>query len=186
VCNEGSKPGDCRPLSLSRERRRFRACRRALRRSGYFCFGPRDDLLWELVVWIPEQAATGPLYDALADVTTSGGSVRLPFDPSEVIDNLRYERYRNNGSRNGSGFRGQSMARSLYYWMRPFLPVPIRRHIQRAYLSDWKDIRFPRWPVDRTVEQCLERLLVLSMKAQSVETIRLSGSGRIVRRAARS
>jgi len=138
---------------------------------GYFCFGLETICYGSSSSGSRSKQPTGPLYDALADVTTSGGSVRLPFDPSEVIDNLRYERYRNNGSRNGSGFRGQSMARSLYYWMRPFLPVPIRRHIQRAYLSDWKDIRFPRWPVDRTVEQCLERLLVLSMKAQSVETI---------------
>ena len=63
------------------------------------------------------------------------------------------------------------MARSLYYALRPFLPVSIRRHIQRAYLSGWKEIQFPQWPVDRTVEQCLERLLALSMKAQGVQTV---------------
>src|SRR5207247_11088452 len=101
------------------------------------------------------ERSTGRLYDALADVTTNNGTVRLPFDPSEVIENLRYERYLENGDRNRKGLRGGAMARSLYYRLRPFLPVSVRKHIHRAYLSGWKDIPFPRWPVDRTVEECL-------------------------------
>lgn len=111
------------------------------------------------------------LYEAMPDLVTSGGAVRLPFDPNDVIENLRNERYRTDADHKGSGLRGGSMARTVYYGLRPFLPVPIRRHIQRAYLSDWKAIPFPRWPVDRTVEQCLERLLALSMKAQGIHEV---------------
>ena len=138
---------------------------------GYFCFGPETICYGSSSFGSSSEGSTGPIYDALADVTTSNGTVRLPFDPGEVIENLRYERYQEDGNGNRNRLRGGSMARSLYYALRPFLPVSIRRHIQRAYLSGWKDIQFPQWPIDRTVEQCLERLLVLSMKAQGVHTV---------------
>ena len=138
---------------------------------GYFCFGPETICYGHSSFGSPSERATGPLYDALDDVATTGGTVRLPFDPSEVIENLRYERYRTNGDGNGARWRGGSMARSVYYSLRPLLPVSVRRHIQRAYLNGWKDIAFPHWPVDRTVEQCLERLLALSMKAQAIQTV---------------
>src|SRR5205809_3081407 len=74
----------------------------------------------------------GPLFDALAHATIIGSrAVRLPFDPSEVIESLRYERYRTQADQKGSTVRGGSMARTVYYALRPFLPVSIRRHIQR-------------------------------------------------------
>jgi hypothetical protein len=134
---------------------------------GYFYFGPDTICFGNSSSGASSKLSTGPLHDAMADVTIKGGTVRLPFDPSEVIDNLRHERYRSDGA-DGSALPGGAIARSFYYSLRPFLPVSVRRHIQRAYLSDWRDIRFPRWPVDRTVEACLERLLILSMKAQGV------------------
>jgi len=138
---------------------------------GYFCFGPETICYGSSSFGSSSERSTGRLYDALADVTTNNGTVRLPFDPSEVIENLRYERYLEDGDRNRKGLRGGAMARSLYYRLRPFLPVSVRKHIHRAYLSGWKDIPFPRWPVDRTVEECLERLLALSMKAQGVQAV---------------
>jgi len=109
------------------------------------------------------------LYAALPDVATSGGADGRPFDADAVIEHLRHERYRENTE--GSGGPGNSMARALYYSLRPFLPVQIRRHIQRAYLTGWRDISFPRWPVDRTVDECLERTLALSMRAQGVDRV---------------
>jgi hypothetical protein len=138
---------------------------------GYYRFGPEIICHGSSSSGSRSAQPIGPLYDALADVTTSGGTVRLPFEPSEIIENLRYERYRQNGDGNGNVLHCGSTARSVYYALRPYLPVSIRRHIQRAYLSDWKGISFPRWPVDRTVDQCLERLLSLSMKAQGVQSL---------------
>jgi hypothetical protein len=138
---------------------------------GYFGFGPETVCYGSSSFASSSKRSTGPLYDALADVTARNGTVRLPFDPNEVIENLRYERYQENGDGHQKGLRGGATARRLYYALRPFLPVSIRRHIQRAYLSGWKDIQFPQWPVDRTVEQCLERLLALSMKAQGVHRV---------------
>ena len=109
---------------------------------GYFRFGP-ETICYGSSCGARSERPSGPLYDALADITTSDGTVRLPFDPSEIIENLRYERYRRSPNGKGSGFRGGAMARSLYYGLRPFLPVSIRKHIHRAYLSGWKDIPFP-------------------------------------------
>ena len=138
---------------------------------GFFRFGPDTICFGTSSNGLLCGASTGPLYDAMQDVAIDRGSVCLPFDPNEIIENLRCERYRTSGTGQRNGLRGGSMARHLYYGVRPLLPLPIRKRIQRAYLNDWKDIPFPQWPVDRTVEQCLERLLVLSMKAQRVETV---------------
>ena len=138
---------------------------------GFFRFGPDTICFGRASNDSLSAAPDGPLHDALDDVAIGCGRVSLPFDPNEVVENLRYERYRANGNGYLDGLPGGSTARSLYYGVRPFLPVSIRRHIQRAYLNGWKDIPFPQWPVDRTVEQCLERLLALSMKAQGVETV---------------
>jgi len=38
-------------------------------------------------------------------------------------------------------------------------------------LRGWEKRRFPNWPVDRTVDQLLEKLLALSMKVQRVERV---------------
>ncbi|HZD86205.1 MAG TPA: hypothetical protein VE052_09855 [Gemmatimonadaceae bacterium] len=114
----------------------------------------------------------GGLHDLLADATTDSNVVRLPIDSRQIIDNLRYERY----ARNGLGTRTQLTERhhafhQIYYRLRGFLPVAIRKHLQRLALRNWRNIPFPGWPVDGTVERILERLLVLSMKAQGLHRI---------------
>jgi hypothetical protein len=38
-------------------------------------------------------------------------------------------------------------------------------------LKDWRQIPFPSWPVDRTVEQIFENMMLLSLKAHGVERI---------------
>src|SRR5712691_8185447 len=131
---------------------------------GYFCFGPETICYGRLSSGSPNHQVIGPLHDVSADVTAGGGIVRLPLDPDEVIENLRHERYRNNN-------HASPMVRNAYYWLRPFLPLPVRKHLQRARLSNWNKIAFPRWPVDRTVERLLERFLALSMTAQGIQRI---------------
>ena len=39
------------------------------------------------------------------------------------------------------------------------LPVSVRRHLQRAYFSDWKTRSFPRWPVDFAVDNLHAEIL---------------------------
>src|SRR3989449_2879387 len=138
---------------------------------GYFCFGPETICYGNSSSGFRSKQVTGPLYDALPDVTTDGGTVRLPLDPHEIIENLRHERYQDNRDRSQTGLGDSPMVQNIYYWLRPFLPVAIRKHLQRARLSDWKNIPFPHWPVDRTVERILERLLALSMKAQGIHRV---------------
>ena len=138
---------------------------------GYFCFGPDTICYGNSTSGFRSKEATGPLYDVFTDVTTDGGTVRLPLDPNEIIQNLRHERYCNNGNRSQAPLRDHPLLWNFYYWLRPFLSVAIRKHLQRARLSDWKKIPFPHWPVDRTVERILERLLALSMKAQGIHRV---------------
>ena len=138
---------------------------------GYFRFGPETICYGKSSSGFRSKEVIGPLYDALNDVTAADGTVRLPLDPNDILQNLRYERYSNNGHEGQSPLGAPPVVRDFYYRLRPYLPLPIRKHIQKARLSDWTKIAFPRWPVDRTVERILERLLVLSMKAQAVHQV---------------
>jgi len=94
----------------------------------------------------------------------------LPFDPDEVIGNLRCERYMESAAQ---GVRGVllAFAKKSYYRVRPFMPVCFRKHLQRIYLRDWDHIAFPNWPVDRTVENIFEELLALSLRSHRVQRI---------------
>jgi len=128
------------------------------------CYGPR---------WIGsggETTASGP-YDALGDVTIDRGSLCLPFDPTAIVENLRRERYLG-GSQNGRTKRLlQQSVSAGYRFVRPALPVPLRKHLQRLYLRGWEDLAFPTWPVDRTVDSILEQLLILTLKATAIDRI---------------
>ena len=64
-----------------------------------------------------------------------------------------------------------SLVRKAYYRLRPHLGVPIRKRLQRLWLRGWEKKCFPSWPVDRTVDQLLEKLLALSMKAHGIGRI---------------
>src|SRR5258707_6827386 len=46
-----------------------------------------------------------------------------------------------------------------------------RKVIQRAHARDWRELTFPRWPVDTTVEDICERVMLLSMAALGVDRI---------------
>ena len=117
------------------------------------------------------QPVTRALFDAFRDARIERFTYSLPFNPADLVDNLRYERYV--ASNHADGYRGtlENLVRNAYYLVRPLLPVSVRKHLQRASLRDWGRIPFPSWPVDRTVDRILERLLVLSMKAHGVEKI---------------
>jgi peptidoglycan/xylan/chitin deacetylase (PgdA/CDA1 family) len=117
-----------------------------------------------------EDLAEG-LYDTAGDALASPKHVRLPFDPGQVIDNLRMERYAVDHNLNGTQPLSRKALRFAYYSLRPLFPVPVRRHIQKAYLRGWDNRRFPHWPVDSTVENILERCLALGMKAQGLTEI---------------
>lgn len=95
----------------------------------------------------------------------------LPFSSSEIVQHLRCERYVAKQSGNGLGTIRRTLQRDVYYAVRPFLGVSVRKHLQRRSLRGWDQIPFPRWPVDRTVDNLFEQFLVLSMRAHGVDRI---------------
>lgn len=131
-------------------------------REGLICYGRSSGAE-------PAATADGTLPEARAEVSEGGRTISLPFDPSEVVTDLRLERYTadgENGKKNGG-----SLVRRLYYLLRPFMPVDVRKHLQRLSLRGWDRIRFPHWPVDCTVERLYEWLLALAMEAEGATEI---------------
>lgn len=127
---------------------------------GYFRFGPDTVCYGHSSAGFLANHANGHLYDVAKDIREQGTVSELPFDPTEVISNLRYERYAQE-STSAAGRWCQSAVRSAYYWVRPALPVWVRKHLQKLRLRRWQDLTFPRWPVDTSVDNLMEELLTL-------------------------
>ena len=130
-------------------------------KTGYFKF--EDNVLFGQLCGA--ETAVTPNY-ALSEVSfefnQETGTAVLPFDVTQVVNNLRYETYT-------SSTPGWHPASSLvgrgYYFLRPLLPVGVRRHLQKFRLNGWRHLRFPQWPVDRTVDNLMEHLLLLLVRA---------------------
>jgi hypothetical protein len=137
--------------------------------SEYFCFGEQATCYGAYSGCQPVQFGIDMLHDGLHDVEVKNKTVHLPFDPSEVVDNLRCERYVEDWRND----KPLSALTEMYYFLRPILPVGIRRHLQKLYLRGWEKIPFPRWPVDTSVDSLLEQLLLLSIRSTGVEHIPL-------------
>lgn len=134
---------------------------------GYFRFGPDTICYGRYVGREPARRAGDQQFDALRDTAIKNGTVHLPFNPSEVLDNLRLETY-------APDWRGHFPISGLavtYYFLRPFLPVRIRKHIQEFHFRGWNNLPFPRWPVDCSVDDLLSQLLALSLKAREIDRI---------------
>lgn len=137
---------------------------------GYFHFGPNALCYGRCSSRAPAEHPADTPPDTLADVALERGKVWLPFDPSEVTANLRYEHY---ASSNGNGKRrgASSIVSKAYYSVRPLLSVSVRKHLQRMHLRDWREIRFPNWPVDSNVERIFEQLMTLLLEAHAVNSV---------------
>ena len=102
---------------------------------------------------------------------TDGVGGCLPSDPSEWANYLRRERYVRSSSKNASMLGLGELVRKAYYLARPLMPVQVRKHLQKLHLRGWDKIPFPRWPVDRSVEQIMEFFLATSLKAHGLKEI---------------
>jgi len=109
------------------------------------------------------------MVDVAGEVTVEPGMVTLPFDVKEVVDNLQRERYTSSARNEKS--TTQLVLAAVYYSVRPLLPVSVRKHLQRVHLKGWDQISFPKWPVDRTVNELFELLMMYALKAQKLERI---------------
>ena len=133
--------------------------------SGYFVFGQGATCYGKLACQTA-QVPGDALHDAKNDAVIEDGKAYLTFDPSEVVENLRRERYVEEWRH---GF--SSALAKMYYFVRPALPVGVRKHLQRFHLRGWEELSFPLWPVDCSVDNLLEELMLLSLRASGVERI---------------
>ncbi len=139
--------------------------------SGFFRFGPETVCYGRCGSGPTSNTTVAALHDARKDLRFKDGRVGLPFDPAEVIDNLRRERYAKLLAPAGNGIVRSLLVRKAYYAVREFLPVSVRRQLQRVYFSGWRELPFPSWPVDTTVDSLHEDFLRLSMKARGVQRV---------------
>lgn len=139
--------------------------------AGFFRFGPDAICYGACASGVSVRIDDAGFYDAAKSVQISGLNLQLPFDPGQVIDNLRREHYIEHLVPGRERFVTQEWLLKAYYFFRALLPVSIRRHLQRAYFSDWRSRPFPAWPVDFTVDTLHEELLRLSMQAAGVERL---------------
>ncbi len=135
---------------------------------GYFRFGPDVTCYGKSSFGFRAAGAGDDLFDAMQGVRISGSTVNLSFSPTEVINNLRCERYSAHLRIHYRSGNLHPLIRRAYYLVRPLLPVPIRKQLQKIRLRDWRELVFPNWPVDCTVEYLLEKLVMLSMKTQKI------------------
>jgi hypothetical protein len=135
--------------------------------SGYFSLGHDAVCYGSYAGRKPSPEPCGSLVDAVRDIYSENGVTYLPFDPSQVVANLRQETYT-------ADWRGQmpmSLISWLYYLVRPVLPVHVRRHLQGFHFRGWNKIAFPKWPVDCSVDNIMSSLLKLSMRAAGTERV---------------
>jgi hypothetical protein len=144
----------------------FRLRERLSPESGYFQFGCGTTCYGRSLQCGHQTQLSSPLCDSLPGVSFDGKQVVLPFDPNEVIDNLRLERY--HGCQLGES---EKALKDIYYLLRPLTNRPLRKGIQRLRAINWQNRRFPQWPVDTTVETICETLLLLSLRASGVDSI---------------
>src|ERR1700690_4225471 len=134
--------------------------------SGYFRFG-EEVCYGRYSGRRPSDSPADVLFDASLDTTIEEGTTYLPFDLAQIVTNLHCELYVDEWRRKTS----KAALSKMYYFVRPLLPVGVRRHLQKLYLKGWDKVLFPDWPVDRTVDNLLEQLLLLSLRSQRVERI---------------
>ena len=138
---------------------------------GFFQFGPQNICYGRCSAGVASDSASSAKFNVGNGVHGPGQLIQLPFDPTEVIENLRLERYRQRGTGGFEQLAVSEGARKSYYFFRRFLPFPIRRQLQRIYFQDWKAISFPTWPVDFTVDNLHNEFLRLWLEASGAKRL---------------
>lgn len=139
--------------------------------SGFFSLKSHAICYGQCESGFAERVEDAAQCDASRNIRVTGSDICLPFDPKQVVENLRQERYVDGVGRQREKSASQELIRDLYYSVRKLLPVSVRRHFQRIYLRDWKKRSFPTWPVDFTVDRLHEEALRLSMEAGAKQKV---------------
>src|SRR3954471_5008157 len=88
---------------------------------GFFAFGPETICYGKHVRSLPTIPPDEPLADLSAEAHIEGQRVVFPFDFSEVVENLRRERYHANSIGRSQQLLAGTLARNIYYFLRPML-----------------------------------------------------------------
>jgi len=134
--------------------------------SGYFRFGEGVDCYGQVCGNLPAADYRIHLEDVSRLVKFDDHQVALPFDPDQIVDNLRCESYTGQMRAERTHFGGNAVIRAMYYLGRPAFPVNFRRILQRIRLQGGTHTPFPHWPVDRTVDRLFEELMKLVVKSR--------------------
>jgi hypothetical protein len=134
---------------------------------GFFRIGPSTIGFGRYSGDHPSKHFGAGLHDALNDVRVNNGIVSLPFDPAQVAENLRCELYIGDWRSTPT----LSVIAELYYFIRPILPVGMRRHLQRLHLRVRDKNPFPRWPVESSVDDMFGQVLLLALKSQCLQEV---------------
>jgi len=130
---------------------------------GYFTFGGATAYGRVQGPGEPALLVTDPM--AAAHVALAEGCrLELPFDLAAVVTNLREERYRQSANGFVERLTTARAIQEAYYFLRPLLPVTVRRHLQRIRLGRWRSIPFPRWPVDFSVDELMRHTIGALLK----------------------
>jgi hypothetical protein len=143
----------------------------AAEETGFFQFGANNICYGRSQSGVALDVAGSGQFDTLKNLRRDGTTIQFPFDFTEVIENLRQERYRQNLIPKMDSFALSEPVRKLYYLVREFLPVSVRRQLQRAYFRDWEKLPFPAWPVDFTVDTLHEELLRKLMETSGAKAV---------------
>jgi len=139
--------------------------------SGYFRVGKNLVGYGRLAAKLGTAQLRGDLVDCAPFINIDHGQVVLPFDPNQVVDNLRLESYVGHMSENVTHLGAHPWIRNLYYMGRPFLPIPVRSVLQRVWLRNGMETPFPQWPVDRTADRFSELLMTLALQSRRNEPV---------------
>jgi hypothetical protein len=134
---------------------------------GYFRFGAEAVCYGRYCGRRVSDSPANRLYDALLDATVEDGTTVLPFDLTELVENLRCEQY----AQDWCGGHVRSVLARLYYFVRPALPFAARNHLKRLHLTGWENLSFPRWPVDCSVDSLTAQVLQLSIRSSGAQQI---------------
>ncbi len=138
--------------------------------NGFFRFGS-DVCFGQCSFGDPKKSPSESLHDIGRHVVVNDSTVHLPFDPVQLVNNLRHERYVDYSYNEDGALPANQLIRSIYYAVRPLLGFSVRKRLQQLYFRGREKGTFPKWPVDTTVEGILEQLLVLGMKARSIQRL---------------
>jgi len=118
------------------------------RKAATFAWAAILSVTVDFVTPLRRQPPAIGLPDLLDQVRMDHSDVQLPFDVTQVVDNLTCERYLTNAQGTSSGGSPNPLLSKLYYSVRPLLPTSLRIPLQRMYFRGSEKIAFPAWPLE--------------------------------------